>query len=45
LRDASGERLHASGTSSHVWVDRATRRPVTADAAVMKAFEPWLKQA
>ncbi len=45
LRDASGERLHASGSSSHVWVDRETRRPVTAEADVMKAFEPWLEQA
>ena len=42
LRDASGERLHATGSSAHVWVDRATRRPVMADADVMKAFEPWL---
>jgi len=45
LRDASGEKLHASGSSSHVWVDRTTRRPVTAEADVMKAFEPWLEQA
>jgi acyl-CoA thioesterase FadM len=37
--------LHASGSSSHVWVDRETRRPVTAEADVMKAFEPWLEQA
>jgi len=42
LRDSSGERLHATGSSSHVWVDRETRRPVIADADVMKAFEPWL---
>jgi len=45
LRDASGEKLHASGSSSHVWVDRTTRRPVTAESDVMKAFEPWLEQA
>src|ERR1700737_3123114 len=32
LLDASGERLHATGSSSHVWVERATRRPVVADA-------------
>ena len=42
LRDATGERLHATGTSSHVWVDRETRRPVTAAADVMAAFAPWL---
>src|SRR5436190_13833640 len=37
LRDGSGERLHATGLSKHVWVDRETRRPTTADAEVMKA--------
>lgn len=42
LRDGSGERLHATGTSSHVWVDRETRRPVMAAADVMKAFEAWM---
>jgi len=43
LRDASGETLHASGTSAHVWVDRLTRRPVVAHADVMNAFEAWLR--
>jgi acyl-CoA thioester hydrolase len=42
LRDASGERLHATGFSKHVWVDRQTRRPTTADAEVMKAFAAFL---
>jgi len=42
LRDGTGERLHATGTSSHVWVDRETRRPVTAAEDVMAAFTPWL---
>jgi acyl-CoA thioester hydrolase len=42
LRDATGERLHATGSSSHVWVDRTSRRPVVADAEVMKGFEAWL---
>ena len=42
LRDGSGERLHATGHSMHVWVDRETRRPTTADAEVMSAFEPFL---
>jgi acyl-CoA thioesterase FadM len=42
LRDASGERLHATGFSKHVWVDRETRRPTTADAEVMQAFAPFL---
>lgn len=42
LRDAGGERLHASGWSKHVWVDRQTRRPTTADAEVMRAFAPFI---
>ncbi len=42
LRDGSGERLHATGHSKHVWVDRQTRRPTTAHEDVMKAFEPFL---
>jgi len=42
LRDSSGERLHATGSSSHVWVDRATRRPVMAAADVMEGFAEWL---
>jgi acyl-CoA thioester hydrolase len=42
LRDASGERLHATGGSSHVWVDRTTRRPVTAEPDVMQAFAKWV---
>ena len=42
LRDGSGERVHATGHSSHMWLDRETRKPVTADPEVMKAFGPWL---
>lgn len=42
LRDASGARVHATGHSMHVWVDRETRKPTTADAEVMKAFQPFL---
>ncbi len=42
LRDAGGKNIHATGFSFHVWVDRETRRPRTADADVMKAFEPYL---
>ena len=38
LRDESGEKVHATGTSSHVWVDMATRRPVVGDEDVMAAF-------
>ena len=42
LLDAAGERVHANGTSHHVWVSRATRRPTIADEEVMKAFAPYL---
>lgn len=43
LRDASGEELRATGFSSHVWLDRETRRPVRADAEVMRGFEAFLE--
>ena len=42
LLDASGELLHATGFSKHVWVDRESRRPTTADEEVMRAFAPYL---
>jgi|ERR1051325_2501357 acyl-CoA thioester hydrolase len=41
LCDAEGN-VHANGFSRHVWLDAATRRPVTADADVMAAFAPYL---
>ena len=41
LWDGAGERLHATGSSSHVWVSRETRRPVLADEEVMGIFERW----
>lgn len=41
LWDGAGERLHATGMSSHVWVSRETRRPVLADEEVMRVFEQW----
>lgn len=45
LYDAAGETLRASGFSAHVWLDRETRKPVRADAAVMKAFGPWVNRS
>ena len=42
LLDAAGQRVHATGYSKHVWVDRETRRPTMADEEVMKAFAPFL---
>ena len=44
LRDGTGERLHATGYSKHVWVDRESRRPTMADAEVMQAFQPYLPE-
>jgi acyl-CoA thioester hydrolase len=45
LLNAGGDIVHATGFSSHLWVDRDTRKPVRADAEVMKAFEPFLRRA
>ena len=42
LRDTTGETLHATGFSSHLWLDRETRKPVRADEEVMRAFEPYV---
>ena len=44
LRDASLQRVHATGFSVHFWVDRESRRPVTADPAIMAAFAPFQSQ-
>lgn len=41
LYDVSGADLRASGTSSHLWLNRETRKPVRADAEVMRAFAPF----
>ena len=37
-----GEELRATGFTSHVWLDRETRRPVRADEDVLRAFAPFL---
>lgn len=42
LYDGAGNEPRASGTSSHMWLDRATRRPVRADADVVAAFGPFV---
>jgi acyl-CoA thioester hydrolase len=39
LYDGSGSALHASGTSSHMWLDEKTRRPVRADEEILRAFQ------
>ena len=42
LYDATGEELRATGYSSHLWLDRKTRKPTRADGEVMKVFAPWV---
>ena len=41
LYDATGEQLHASGFSSHLWLDRESRKPVRGDGEVLRAFEEY----
>jgi acyl-CoA thioester hydrolase len=41
LYDEAGQELRATGHSAHFWVNRETRKPVRADAEVMKAFQAW----
>ena len=38
----AGEELRATGFSSHMWLDRETRKPARADEDVMRAFAPWI---
>lgn len=42
LRDGSGEVLHASGFSAHLWLDRETRRPITVRGPILERFAPYL---
>lgn len=44
LYDAGATELRASGFSSHLWLDAKSRKPVRADADVMKAFAPFLPE-
>jgi len=45
LLNGSGETLHASGFSAHLWLDRDSRKPARADADAMRAFGPYLPRA
>jgi len=38
LSDAVSGEVRATGFSSHIWVDRGTRRPVRGDATIMAAL-------
>lgn len=42
LYDARGEELRATGSSTHVWVDRETRKPARADEEVLRVFGEWV---
>ena len=42
LFDGTGTELRATGSSSHMWLDRVTRKPARADEEVMRAFAPFL---
>lgn len=41
----AGDELRARGTSTHAWLDIATRKPVRADEEVMRAFGPFVEGA
>ena len=45
LYDGAATELRASGFSAHLWLNEKSRKPVRADAEVMKAFEPFLPRA
>jgi acyl-CoA thioester hydrolase len=45
LYDAEGRERRANGFSSHLWLDMKTRKPVRADADVVRAFAPYLPRA
>lgn len=38
LSDAASGEVRATGFSSHIWVDRESRRPVRGDATIMAAL-------
>jgi len=42
LHSGIADTVHATGHSHHVWVNRVTRKPVKADADVMRAFAPFV---
>lgn len=45
LLNESGTTVHASGHSTHLWLDKETRKPVTAPADVMTSFGPWIPKS
>ena len=45
LLDGTGSTVHATGISSHLWLDRESRKPVRADEEVMRAFAPYIPKS
>jgi acyl-CoA thioester hydrolase len=43
LWDGTATELRATGFSSHMWLDRVTRKPSRADDEVMRAFAPFIQ--
>jgi acyl-CoA thioester hydrolase len=44
LCNENGTIVHASGHSTHLWLDKETRKPVKAPADVVEAYAPWLPE-
>lgn len=42
LRDGGGETVQASGFSAHLWLDAASRRPVSVRGEIIDRFAPYL---
>lgn len=42
LRDGTAKMVHATGFSTHLWLELESRKPVTAPADVIRAFAPWM---
>lgn len=42
LLDGAGGALHGQGFSSHIWLDRETRKPVVGPAELLEGFRRWM---
>jgi acyl-CoA thioester hydrolase len=42
LLNETGTIVHASGHSTHLWLNKETRKPVSAPVAVIEAWRRWL---
>lgn len=41
LLDGEGRALHGQGFSSHIWLDRDSRKPVVAPPELLNGFRNW----